>query len=123
MEKFYKVTDRQEGNGEWLYRVRMNAEHPIYQAHFPGYPITPGAMLMQMALELINLSEDTAQELTNARNVKFLKPHQPQATPALIVRIGKSQDSYSVVIEEEGILFAKMMLETAECQHSKASEK
>ena len=47
----------------------------------------------------------------------------PQATPALIVRIGKSQDSYSVVIEEEGILFAKMMLETAECQHSKASEK
>lgn len=31
--------------------VRMNANHPVYQGHFPGNPITPGVLTMQMIRE------------------------------------------------------------------------
>ena len=33
--------------------VRLLPESPVYQGHFPGYPITPGVCLVQIALELI----------------------------------------------------------------------
>jgi 3-hydroxyacyl-[acyl-carrier-protein] dehydratase len=32
-------------------QIQMNAGHPIYQAHFPGNPITPGVLTMQMIRE------------------------------------------------------------------------
>ena len=34
-------------------RVRLLPESPIYEAHFKGMPVTPGACLIQMACELV----------------------------------------------------------------------
>lgn len=51
--------------------VRLLADSPIYRAHFPGYPVTPGVTLIQMALEL------TGRSLTGARDIRFLAPVQP----------------------------------------------
>ena len=33
--------------------VRLLPESAVYAGHFPGYPITPGVCLVQIALELI----------------------------------------------------------------------
>lgn len=34
--------------------VRLLPESPVYRGHFPGYPITPGVCLVDIALELIS---------------------------------------------------------------------
>ena len=33
--------------------VRLDPSSPVYAAHFPGYPITPGVILIQIATELL----------------------------------------------------------------------
>ena len=53
--------------------VRMLPESPIYAAHFPGFPVTPGVTLVQIALELMD------KRLTSARDIKFVVPVIPSA--------------------------------------------
>ena len=38
----YNVVSREEGAAT----VRLLPESPIYKAHFPGYPVTPGVTLV-----------------------------------------------------------------------------
>ena len=60
----YQVVTKEEGSAV----VRLLPECPIYQAHFPTFPITPG---VQMALELIG------KPLVGAKDIKFVEPVLP----------------------------------------------
>lgn len=51
--------------------VRLNPEHFIYKAHFPGHPITPGVCLMQMVSELASVAEGYPLFIRNVRNAKY----------------------------------------------------
>lgn len=53
--------------------VRLDPEHFIYKAHFPGEPITPGVCILQIASELLSLSLGKDVEVRCVRNVKFLQ--------------------------------------------------
>lgn len=65
----YNVVSRSEGRAS----VRLLPESPIYKAHFPGYPVTPGVTLVQMALELMG------RKLAAAKDIKFVVPVLPTA--------------------------------------------
>lgn len=51
--------------------VRLLPECPVYAAHFPGHPITPGVTLVKMALELMG------RKMVGAKSIKFLVPLIP----------------------------------------------
>jgi len=72
----YQVAERQEREA----LVRLLRESPVYAAHFPGYPVTPGVTLVQMALELMD------RRLTGVKNIKFLVPVQPSDTEPTLLR-------------------------------------
>ncbi len=36
--------------------IRLLPDSPIYEAHFKGMPVTPGACIIQMACELVGAS-------------------------------------------------------------------
>ena len=69
--------------------VRLLPESPVYQGHFPGYPITPGVCLVEIALELIaemadqvghderEVGHDRRVRLVGAKNIKFTSPNEP----------------------------------------------
>ena len=49
----------------------------IYQAHFPGNPITPGACIIQIAQELYEQLCGHAVEILEVKNAKFVKAITP----------------------------------------------
>ena len=53
-------------------RLHCNPSHPVYQAHFPGSPITPGACLLQMASVVLKQKLGRPVYLMSSKNVKFL---------------------------------------------------
>lgn len=57
--------------------IQLNPEHTIYQAHFPGQPITPGVCIVQIAVELLEEHLNAALQLKTAKNVKFLSVISP----------------------------------------------
>jgi len=52
--------------------VRCNPEHPVYKAHFPGNPITPGACLLQTAGVLMQQKMGRPLYLKASKNIKYL---------------------------------------------------
>ena len=63
----YKVVEKGDGCAQ----VLLLPESPIYAAHFPGFPVTPGVTLVQMALELMG------KKLLGAKDIKFVVPVLP----------------------------------------------
>ena len=79
LNDMFTVEDRQGAD----VRVRLDAAHPIYQAHFPGNPITPGVCLVQMVCELLQLQQGCRLSLRRIVNLKFVAPVSPVDSPLL----------------------------------------
>lgn len=60
------------------FTIRLDANHFIYQAHFPGEPITPGVCILQMAVELMEVAVSRSLEVKCVKNVKFLRIISPK---------------------------------------------
>ena len=85
-------------------RVKFLPESPVYAAHFPEYPITPGVCLVQMALELMDC------KLLGAKDIKFVMPVFPGAEVRVEWTVQDGRADVSVFLEPAGDLCAKMTL-------------
>lgn len=95
--------------------LRCNPEHLIYQAHFPGNPITPGACLLQTASEVLQCKLCRPLFLKASKNVKYLNVLVP--TEGKEVRFtfsnlveSETECKAQVVIADETQVYTKMSL-------------
>ena len=70
---FYTIEGRlpAEDGMAYGFDVRLNPEHLIFKAHFPGHPITPGVCLMQMVAELAEEAEGCSLFVRSIKNAKY----------------------------------------------------
>lgn len=59
------------------FQIRFCASHSIFAGHFPGHPIVPGAILVQIAEELVSSTIGKALHTQTIRNLKFRKAITP----------------------------------------------
>lgn len=57
------------------WQVPMN--HPAFAGHFPGTPIVPGVLLLDMAIHAIATQAGVSLDQCEVRSVKFLSPARP----------------------------------------------
>ena len=98
--------------------VRLLPESPVYQGHFPGYPITPGVCLVEIALELIaemayQVGHEDKVQLVGAKNIKFTSPIIPAEGTELRFNLGGEGSERTVEILSGDTLCAKMSLTVA----------
>ena len=92
--------------------VRLLPDSPVYQGHFPGYPITPGVCLVEIAIELIGMmaGPDAKVRLTGAKNIKFTCPVIPEAGKELRFNLSGEGATREVEVLYDDVLSAKMTL-------------
>lgn len=61
--------------------IRLNPAHAVYRGHFPADPITPGACLVQIGINLIKEYLPTPIHQVELRQVKFLRVVRPKPEP------------------------------------------
>ena len=98
--------------------IRLLPESPVYKGHFPGYPITPGVCLVEIALELIaemadQVGHDDRVRLVGAKNIKFTSPIIPAEGTELRFNLGGEGSERTVEILSGDTLCAKMSLTVA----------
>lgn len=98
----YTIVSRGENEAT----VRLLPESPIYKAHFPEYPITPGVTLLQTALELMG------KRLVSAKEIKFVSPVLPgDGTQVRFEWEFKDDNAVSVsILSMDGTQYARMSL-------------
>ena len=93
----YKIIGKEDEGGVVNYTIQLIPSCFIYQAHFPGEPITPGVCIVQIGKELVEnlLTEQTSQsqslEIIKVKNVKFLSIISPNETKQLVYQIKKME--------------------------------
>ena len=98
----YTVVSKEENSAT----VRLIPESPIYKAHFPEYPITPGVTLLQIALELMG------KKLVGAKEIKFVAPVLPgDGSEIRFEWEFKDENTVSVsILSMDGTQYARMSL-------------
>lgn len=66
---------KEEGKANVL--VKLNASHPVFTGHFPGQPVLPGACMLQMIKEIMELVTGYPLQLRKANQIKFVSMVDP----------------------------------------------
>lgn len=85
LEDFYKVSNTSLAGDDAVTSLKVNKEHEIYKGHFPGRPVTPGVVLMQLFKEEAERIFDKKLQLVRADNVKFTAVFDPTQDAELIL--------------------------------------
>lgn len=90
-------------------RLRLNLDHPVYHAHFPDNPITPGVCIVQLVGELLGERFGRKFSLGKIVNLKFVSTISPVETPLVEVHfdsvepVGDDCKVKGVITAEDGI--------------------
>ena len=112
---FFMIKEVSKSEGGMTFRVALNDSHPIFQAHFAGNPVMPGACIAQMIKELVIGYLNASFFVSAVRNMKFLKVINPIDNPEVSVYMNcttREDDSVSVstVISDGGNVFSKAII-------------
>ena len=94
----FKIIESSEEENQIDVRIEFNSAHIVYLGHFPGNPVTPGVIQMQIVHELIENHIDKSLKLKGIRQCKFLKILDPNVTPQISVHIelANKEDGFDV---------------------------
>lgn len=115
LNSLYTVIDHSSTDLSQDFTIRLDAEHFIYKAHFPGEPITPGVCIMQIALELMELTTEKSLAVTCVKNVKFLRiivPTEVNEVCYSLQKISLEEETAKaqIVVSANGDVYAKLSL-------------
>jgi len=85
LDNYYKIEEENISDNTAVYRISLNANHKMYQGHFPEFPLLPGAVQIEMIQELLEKSLGEKLILTTAKNIKYLGMINPSEHPSLII--------------------------------------
>lgn len=108
------VSETHDENGH-EYIIRLNPEHTIYKAHFPGEPITPGVCIMQIAVELFESALQHPIALNCVKNIKFLRiisPNDVTEVKYALQKVTKEEGDLKVqvTVSVDADVYAKLSL-------------
>jgi len=71
-DDFFTISSIQKENNSFRIMLELNAMHKIFEGHFPGRPVVPGACMLQMVKEVTEIILNKKIRLIMADNIKFL---------------------------------------------------
>lgn len=108
---FTILSSKESGNGfEPL--IRLEPDNIIFKAHFPEYPITPGAVQIRVATELLESHLGKSLTLRTVSDLKFMEPLYPGAEAAY---------SFTKLVEVDGHLKVELTVRSEEKVFSRMS--
>lgn len=113
---FYTVKSLLVEEGTIQAKLSLNVEHAIFKGHFPGNPVTPGVVQLEMLSELLSDVLDQHVTLKTMGNCKFLAILNPEQNSEIEVKITHSlteENTHKVAAQfgAEGITFTKIQAE------------
>jgi len=93
--------------------ILLNPEHDVYKGHFPGQPVVPGVIQIQILRELAEQALKTKLFISELTSAKYLNMIVPDNNTLLVELTYKTTDEgYRVkgVIKNDEIVFSKVKM-------------
>jgi len=73
----YHIESLRTENGSIFASIRFNKVHPVFDGHFPGNPIVPGVVQVQILKDLLEKVLKNKVLLNHTKSIKFLNVVSP----------------------------------------------
>jgi 3-hydroxyacyl-[acyl-carrier-protein] dehydratase len=104
LNDLFIVDNWQAGDGTLSVSLRLRVPHPIFDGHFPGRPVLPGACLVQLVEELAASVAGGPLRLIRAGPVKFIAMIDPVRDGIVEMTLtGKEQAAGEWQVTADGI--------------------
>lgn len=87
VKDFYRVKQMEAEKGSIKALVELNPEHTVYKGHFPGQPIVPGVLQIQIIKEVLENAVSHVLIFEQIKSAKYLQPIDPVNVPIFEVAI------------------------------------
>ena len=87
INSLYRISKSEVNTSGFECEIVLNPDHEVYQAHFPGYPVTPGVVQLQIVEELIEQLQGLDLSLSKVSQCKFVHTVNPLENELIRVRV------------------------------------
>ena len=112
LNDFYSIVQQVPSANSVKAKILINKSHRIFDGHFPGVPIVPGVCMMQMVVEMVEVSTGKHVSLIAADTMKFLAVINPERNREIDVAINYTEDDGKFLISanlfEGPVVFFKL---------------
>jgi len=78
--------------------IEINPDHEIFNGHFPGQPVLPGASMVQLVKDVLERALKAPVRLQIANNLKFLSLIDPQENKRLQLTLNYTVDTIQIKV-------------------------
>jgi len=113
IDDFFSIGQWFTEGDDWGCSIKLNPEHIIYKAHFPGSPVTPGACVIEIATEILEKKYQTPLRLVAVTKARFKQVILPTDEPNFVFKIKQidnQQITTNVSVQSGEVLFAQLAL-------------
>ena len=107
LNDFFTINEKESSATEIWAEILINADHKIFEGHFPGQPVVPGVCMMQMIKEILEQVTGKKTNLAKAHEMKFLAIIDPVQNNNISATL-----KYSIAEEGAVIVTAALFKET-----------
>lgn len=90
----------------------LQKSFPAFEGHFPGMPVLPAIVQLEMALFCIRILLDKNVSLSEIKRSKFAKPVLPETEIAVEIN-ENGGGCFNVVIRDEKEVYSQIQLEVS----------
>lgn len=101
---FYTIIDIKSSASSHAIQVRLNADHKIYEGHFPNQPVVPGVCTMQLVKECVEKIKNVTLCYSQVQTCKFLSVINPKVDNIIEIAITLSDGEGSDIAMQADIL-------------------
>src|SRR3989338_1853709 len=86
-DNFYSIESHTSEGNEHLFAIRIDGKHRVFEGHFPGNPVTPGVVQLEIIKELLGELIQVPLRMKTMANCKFLAILNPETDAAVTVAL------------------------------------
>jgi len=86
-DTFYKINTLKFEENVLEAQISIDANHTIYKGHFPGNPVTPGVVQLELVKEILGTHFNKPIQLRSLTTSKFLAVLNPVTNPEALFKM------------------------------------
>jgi 3-hydroxyacyl-[acyl-carrier-protein] dehydratase len=92
MNAIYTLSIKTKGDSVFTATVKFNPAHPLFSGHFPGLPVVPGVLLMEIAASATRQFTGKELIIKEASVIKFIRIIDPRKDNEVMLDVALTEE-------------------------------